>query len=110
MGIAYQPRVQTLGIHPEKETRVLKERRIVCVSWTSTPPFLCGVPSEHTYSLGCNSQGLHPGLVCVAPLGQMGRWRFRFRVLRDVAWGPSVQTGASVPGYSGGFAAYVVVL
>ena len=27
-GIAYQPRVQTLGIHPEKETRVLKERRI----------------------------------------------------------------------------------
>ena len=27
-GIAYQPRVQTLGILPEKETRVLKERRI----------------------------------------------------------------------------------
>ena len=27
-GIAYQPRVQTLGIHPAKKTRVLKERRI----------------------------------------------------------------------------------
>ena len=27
-GIAYQPRVQTLGIPPEEETRVLKERRI----------------------------------------------------------------------------------
>jgi hypothetical protein len=26
-------------------------------------------------------------------------------VLRDVAWGPSVETGASVPGYSGGLAA-----
>jgi hypothetical protein len=25
-------------------------------------------------------------------------------VLRDVAWGPSVKTGANVPGYSGGFA------
>ena len=27
-GIAYQPRVPTLGIPPEEETRVLKERRI----------------------------------------------------------------------------------
>jgi hypothetical protein len=27
-GIAYQPRVPTLGIHPAKKTRVLKERRI----------------------------------------------------------------------------------
>ena len=27
-GIAYQPRVPTLGLHPEKQTRVLKERRI----------------------------------------------------------------------------------
>jgi hypothetical protein len=35
--------------------------------------------------------------------------RIRIRVLRDVAWGPSVETGASVPGYSGGFAACVVV-
>jgi hypothetical protein len=26
-------------------------------------------------------------------------------VLRGVAWGPSVETGASVPSYSGGFAA-----
>jgi hypothetical protein len=30
-------------------------------------------------------------------------------VLRDVAWGPSVETGATVRGYSGGFAACVVV-
>ena len=27
-GIAYQPRVPTLGMPPEEETRVLKERRI----------------------------------------------------------------------------------
>jgi hypothetical protein len=55
-GIAYQLRVPTLGIHPEKETRVLKERRIISVSWTPTRPFLCGVSSEHTNSLGCGSQ------------------------------------------------------
>jgi hypothetical protein len=29
----------------------------------------------------------------------------RNRRLRDVAWGPSVETGAGVPGYSGGLAA-----
>jgi hypothetical protein len=34
---------------------------------------------------------------------------FGAMVLRDVAWRPSVETGASVPGYSGGFAACVVV-
>ena len=34
----------------------------------------------------------------------------RIRVLRDVAWGPIVKTGASVPSYSGGFAAWLVVL
>jgi hypothetical protein len=28
MGIAYQPWVPTLGMHPEKQIRVLKERRI----------------------------------------------------------------------------------
>jgi hypothetical protein len=38
------------------------------------------------------------------------RWkRIRSRVLRDVACGPSVETGADVPGYSGGFAAWMVV-
>ncbi len=36
--------------------------------------------------------------------------RFRSRVLRDVAWGPMMETGAIVPGYSGGLAACVVVL
>ena len=35
--------------------------------------------------------------------------RFRSRVLRDVAWGPMMETGAIVPGYSGGLAACVVV-
>ena len=35
--------------------------------------------------------------------------RIRIRVLRDVAWGPSVETGASVPGYSGGFASCAAV-
>jgi hypothetical protein len=34
---------------------------------------------------------------------------FGAMVLGDVAWRPSVETGASVPGYSGGFAACVVV-
>ena len=29
--------------------------------------------------------------------------------LIGVAWGPSVETGATVPGYSGGFTACVVV-
>ena len=35
--------------------------------------------------------------------------RIRSRVLRDVAWGPRVETWAGVPGYSGGLAACVVV-
>jgi hypothetical protein len=35
--------------------------------------------------------------------------QFRSRVLRDVAWGPSVKAGASVPSYSGGLAAWMVV-
>jgi hypothetical protein len=35
--------------------------------------------------------------------------RIRSRVLRDVALGPVVETGANVPGYSGGLAACVVV-
>ena len=36
------------------------------------------------------------------------KW-FRVRVLRDVACGPSVETGAGVPSYSGGFAVWLVV-
>ena len=35
---------------------------------------------------------------------------FPIRRLRGVAWGPSVETGAIVPGYSGGVAACTVVL
>ena len=34
----------------------------------------------------------------------------RIRVVRDVALGPIVETGASVPGYRGGLAACAVVL
>ena len=33
----------------------------------------------------------------------------RSRRLKDVAWGPSVKTGAGVSGYSGGLAACAVV-
>ena len=51
----------------KKQTRVLKERRIAAGLGSRPRLFLCGVPSEHTYSLGCGSQGWHPGLVCVAP-------------------------------------------
>ena len=34
---------------------------------------------------------------------------FRIRVLKDVARGPNVETGASVPGYSGGLTAWKVL-
>ena len=37
--------------------------------------------------------------------GPAAEKRFCIRVLIDVAWEPSVETGASVPGYSGGMAA-----
>ena len=42
-------------------------------------------------------------------MGPAAEKRIRIRVWRDVAWGPSVETGASVPGYSGGLAACAVV-
>jgi hypothetical protein len=35
---------------------------------------------------------------------------FRISVLKNVAWGPSVKTGANVPSYSGGVAVWLVVL
>ena len=35
----------------------------------------------------------------------MRRSGFGSIVLKDVAWGPSEETGATVPGYSGGLAA-----
>jgi hypothetical protein len=72
-GIAYQPRVQTLGTHPDKETRVLKERRMVSVSRTSAPayPMRCSFRT-HLFS-GMRFPGRCPGLVCVAPLGQLAK-------------------------------------
>ncbi len=57
------------SINPEQET---ENRKLNTSSQTLSPPFLCGVLSEHTNSLGRGSQGECPGLVCVAPLGQMG--------------------------------------
>ena len=42
-------------------------------------------------------------------MGPDAKKRIRSRVLRDVALGPRVETGAGVPGYSGGFAACAVV-
>ena len=36
--------------------------------------------------------------------GRLRKSGFAAIALRDVAWGPVVETGASVPGYSGGLA------
>ena len=55
--------------HPEKETRVLKERRIVAGLGLRPRPSLCGVPSEHTDSLGCGSQGDALGWYAMPPQG-----------------------------------------
>jgi hypothetical protein len=41
--------------------------------------------------------------------GRLRRSGFGAIGLRDVAWGPVVETGASVPGYSRGVAACAVV-
>jgi hypothetical protein len=73
-GIAYQPRVQTLGILPEKETRVLKERRIAaCLGYRPRPFYAVFLQNTPIFVGAVPRQGLHPGLVCVAPLGQMAR-------------------------------------
>jgi hypothetical protein len=87
--------VPTLGILPEKETRVLKERRIsarvpdiapgllYAVFLQNTPILSDAVPRVGTlgwYALPPSGQfavpRAMPCLVCVAPLGQMERWRF----------------------------------
>jgi hypothetical protein len=87
--------VQTLGILPEKETRVLKERRIsarvpdiapgllYAVFLQNTPILSDAVPRVGTlgwYALPPSGQfavpRAMPCLVCVAPLGQFERWRF----------------------------------
>ena len=57
--------------HPEKETRVRKERRIVAGLGLRPRPSLCGVPSEHTDSLGCGSQGDALGWYA---LPRWGKW------------------------------------
>ena len=55
--------------HPEKETRVLKERCVVAGLGLRPRLFLCGVPSEHTDSLGCGSQGDALGWYAMPPQG-----------------------------------------
>ena len=47
------------------------------------------------------------GMRC--PVGANGTMAFPIRRLIDVARRPIVETGAGVPGYSGGFAAWMVV-
>ena len=61
----------TLGIHPERQTCVLKERRIAAGLESRPRPSLCGVPSEHTYSFGCGSQGDALGWYA---LPRQGKW------------------------------------
>ncbi len=54
-------------------------------------PSLCGVPSEHTYSLGGGSQGVALGWYALPPSGQMEQRRFRYRAshhVSDTAPGP----------------------
>ena len=65
-GIAYQPRVPTLGIHPSKQTRVLKERRIVSVPRTSTPIHLMRCSFRTHLFSGMRFPGLAPwaGMHC----------------------------------------------
>jgi hypothetical protein len=63
---------------PAPPARPIHEYSLVACLGPRPHPFLCGVPSEHTDSLGCGSQGWHPGLVCDAPLGQIGQWRFQY--------------------------------
>ena len=110
-GIAYQPRVQTLGSPPEKETRVLKERRIVAsLGPRPRPSPPNAVFLQNTLIL------LDPavprampwaGMRC--PVGANGTMAFPIRRLIDVARRPSVKAGASVPSYSGDVAAWMVV-
>ena len=72
-----------------------------CVSRISTPtfPMRCSFRTHLFFQM--RFPGRCPGLVCVTPSGYMVRSRFPIPCLIDVAWGPSVETGASVPGYSG---------
>jgi hypothetical protein len=67
-GGAYQPKVQPWEQRPTRP-RVLKERRISVKAARMSDPSLCGVPSERIPVSG-PFPGLHPSLVCVAPLGR----------------------------------------
>ena len=79
--------------HPEKETRVLKERRIVAGLGLRPRLFLCGVPSEHTDSLGCGSQGDALGWYAMPrwgilddnSFGNAGPPRYRYRAAHRVS-------------------------
>jgi hypothetical protein len=61
----------TLGIHPAKLSRVLKERRIAAGLGPRPRHALCGVPSEHTYSLGSSPR---VGTLGWYALPRWGKW------------------------------------
>jgi len=65
---AYQPRATPWEIGT-RHSCVLKERRIPSVCHPAPDRTLCAVPSERMDNC-CQYPGLHPGLVCGAPLGQ----------------------------------------
>jgi hypothetical protein len=66
-------RIPAQGIRPGNLVRenrcVLKEHRIGKAGARFETRKLCGVPSERGFFCRADSQGLHPGLVCDAPLG-----------------------------------------
>ena len=66
-GTAYQPRA-TPWVSGSTHSRVLKERRISSDRQHTHNPALCRVPSERIRRESA-FPGLHPGLVCFAPLG-----------------------------------------
>ena len=68
-GNAYQPRAFALGTSVGENRCVLKEHRIGKAGARFETRRLCGVPSERGFFCRADSQGLHPGLVCDAPLG-----------------------------------------
>jgi hypothetical protein len=71
-GIAYQPRVPTLGILPEKETRVLKERRISARVPDIAPGLLYAVFLQNTPLL--SDAVLRVGTLGWYALPRWGKW------------------------------------